>query len=120
MRGAVSLIHNISLFQASCRASGDPHYTTFDGKRFDFQGKCEYIFAEDCSVGESFKVWTKNVACGRASRGASCVSFVRVIIGRFEIKLTQERGAAIVNGAKITQFPCKRTGEPHDLPGASV
>lgn len=105
-----------NLFLASCRASGDPHYTSFDNKRFDFQGKCEYIFAEDCSSAKSFTVWTKNVACGRPSRRVSCVSYVRVIIGRFEIKLARRPGTAIVNGAKITQFPCKRAGTSLEFP----
>ncbi|XP_028415983.1 von Willebrand factor-like [Dendronephthya gigantea] len=93
--------------QSSCRAVGDPHYTTFDNRRIDFQGKCEYIFAEDCGPAKSFRVWTKNLACGRS---AACVSFVRIQIDGVEIKLTRELGTAIVNGAKIKNFPLKRKG----------
>ena len=28
-----------------CKASGDPHYTDFNGKKFNFQGDCTYTLA---------------------------------------------------------------------------
>lgn len=31
-----------------CSAWGDPHFTTCDGQKFDYMGKCVYVTAETC------------------------------------------------------------------------
>ena len=35
--------HILDVTHALCRIYGDPHIHTFDGKKIDFQGGCEYV-----------------------------------------------------------------------------
>lgn len=34
---------------STCVASGDPHYTTFDKRRYDFMGNCSYVMSKPCN-----------------------------------------------------------------------
>lgn len=63
---------------AECQAWGDPHYTTLDGHKFDFQGACEYLLSAPCRPPpegtEFFKVTVAN-----EHRGSQAVSYTRSV-----------------------------------------
>ncbi|XP_029472184.1 kielin/chordin-like protein [Rhinatrema bivittatum] len=72
---------------ATCIAFGDPHYRTFDGKMFHFQGSCTYVLAEDCEGGD-FSIHATNDDRGR--RGVSWTKEVTVLIGDVVVQLLQD------------------------------
>lgn len=69
----------VPVSRATCRAQGDPHYTTFDGRRYDMMGTCLYTMVELNSEDQTlpaFSVEAKNEH--RGSRRVSYVGFVTV------------------------------------------
>ena len=85
------------LVEATCIASGDPHYRTFDGSRYDFMGKCEYVLAKD-SVNNLFEVRQVNEPCGNSK--VTCTKSVSITFPELVINL--ERGLVTVNGSAVT------------------
>ncbi|XP_049338243.1 zonadhesin, like isoform X49 [Astyanax mexicanus] len=47
---------------STCIASGDPHYTTFDKRNYNFMGNCTYLMSEACNSTDVpyFAVYTEN------------------------------------------------------------
>ncbi|XP_042670998.1 mucin-5AC [Centrocercus urophasianus] len=75
----------------TCSVYGDGHYTTFDGKRFDFEGDCEYVLIQNYCGRKglnqgTFRVITENIPCG--TTGTTCSKSIKVFLGNYELVLS--------------------------------
>ncbi|XP_015177061.1 PREDICTED: hemocytin [Polistes dominula] len=99
---------------ARCAIIGDPHYTTFDGKHYDFMGKCKYYLLK----GEDYSIESKNVACSGAiseslgftpSDTPSCTKTVTIRTEKTTIQLKQDK-QLVINGEDISKLPLSVNG----------
>ncbi|XP_059753041.1 zonadhesin [Balaenoptera ricei] len=86
---------------ATCFIYGDPHYFTFDGRHFNFMGKCTYILAQPCgnSTEPFFRLTVKNKE--RGQEGVSCLSKIYVTLPETTITLLKGRHT-LVGGQRVT------------------
>ncbi|XP_036165886.1 zonadhesin [Myotis myotis] len=88
---------------ATCTASGDPHYLTFDGALHHFMGTCSYTLTQLCwprSFDNYFVVSTTNEFQG----GNAEVSHVTAVhIQIFKLRISLIKGYKVVlNGRRVT------------------
>lgn len=80
-----------------CTVFGDPHYKTFDGKFFSFQGSCKYQLTADC-YNHSFSIRVTND--GRGTKTSSWTKTVTLKINGIKVNLGQKLRIK-VNGTRI-------------------
>ncbi|XP_075925396.1 mucin-2-like [Petromyzon marinus] len=131
-----------------CSFYGDGHYTTYDGRRFLFDGKCEYILSQSCSVlvklcgklratvscrfllpqdfcpsnpaGGSFRVITENMACGTS--GVACSKSIKLLLGDVEIRFADgDHSISSVTSGAGTHIPyrMRKLGGTHIVEAAN-
>ncbi|XP_077193127.1 IgGFc-binding protein-like [Paroedura picta] len=92
-----------TLSHFTCIGTGDPHYTSFDGKKFDFMGTCIYQMAAVCSKDPALTPFLVTVQ--NNNRGSKAVSYTKVVtleVYNMSISLSQEYPRKIqVNGVFV-------------------
>lgn len=82
---------------ATCMVSGDPHFVTFDGQRYNFQGTCAYLMAGVSSNQtslEHFSVMLQNN--GQDKKIGSVVKLVEVKVYGNTIVISKEHPGVVV------------------------
>uniref|UniRef100_A0A670JHY8 Fc fragment of IgG binding protein n=1 Tax=Podarcis muralis TaxID=64176 RepID=A0A670JHY8_PODMU len=90
---------------ATCTATGDHHYTTFDGKRYDFSGTCIYQLAGLCSKDPTLTPFTISIQNSQGSKTMPFSSVVTLDIYNRTIMISQEHPHTIKVDGVFVDLP---------------
>ncbi|KAJ8002529.1 hypothetical protein DPEC_G00159860 [Dallia pectoralis] len=97
-----------------CEGWGDPHYVTFDGLFYSFQGNCTYVLMEEMRPRFNFRIYIDNVYCD-PTEDVSCPRAIIVSYGSAIITLKNNNliGAAKLEASidgNVLKLPFKQYG----------
>ncbi|XDV53260.1 hypothetical protein PO909_021815, partial [Leuciscus waleckii] len=80
-----------------CEGWGDPHYITFDGLFYSYQGNCTYVLMEEIRPKHHLKIYIDNVYCDPIEH-VSCPRSIIVSYNKLVITLTNHN---LIGGAEL-------------------
>uniref|UniRef100_A0A8C1UDD2 Uncharacterized protein n=1 Tax=Cyprinus carpio TaxID=7962 RepID=A0A8C1UDD2_CYPCA len=83
-----------------CEGWGDPHYITFDGHFYSYQGNCTYVLMEEIRPKFHLKIYIDSVYCDPVER-VSCPRSIIVSYNNLVITLTNHN---LIGGADLEVF----------------
>ncbi|CAB1423415.1 unnamed protein product [Pleuronectes platessa] len=98
----------------SCEGWGDPHYITFDGLFYSYQGNCTYVLMEEILPKHGLKIYVDNVYCD-PTEDVSCPRSLIISYNSQMVKLINHNlmGAAqleaLKNGVRL-KLPYSQNG----------